>query len=217
MKKLILFLLILFSCKAFAQTTEEFLAQKRTLIKYLTQQVAALKVYIDYAQKGYTIAKDGLNMIGDIKKGDFDLHSGYFNSLKNVNPNVQKYAKIADIIAMQINIVKGYRSSYKSMKEGGQFTGKEISYIYSVFTKVIDDAADIIGRLTDLLTADGYESDGYRMKDDERLQRIDALYMEMQDNQTFVKHFSNENYVLSVLRKNEGKEVEGSKSLNNVK
>ncbi len=50
--------------------------------KSLLQQIAALKVYIDYAQKGYSIAKEGLTLIGNIKNREFDLHSKYISSLK---------------------------------------------------------------------------------------------------------------------------------------
>jgi hypothetical protein len=210
-KKLLMIFLFI-SCRSFAQNAQEIFSQKKTLIKYLAQQVAALQVYIGYAQKGYSIAKDGLNFIGDIKKGDFNLHSNYFNSLKKINPTVSKYAKVADIVSCNINMIKSYKASCKIMNESGQFTGKEISYVYSVLTKVIDDASNVIDDLVMLITPGNYQ-----MKDDERLRRIDVLYADMQDKQTFIQHFGNENYVLSVLRKKEKQEVEMSRALNNIK
>ena len=210
MKKIFVILFMHVSCHSFAQTAEEIFAQKKTRIKYLLQQVAALEVYIGYARKGYAVAKDGLDLIGDIKKGDLNLHSIYFNSLKKINPRVAQYAKVADIISCEVTMVKSYKSAFNRMKQSGQFTEKEIRYIYSVFTKMLGDAADITVQLVALITPGEYE-----MKDNERLQRIEALYTDMLDKLRDVQHFSNENYVLSVLRKKEQQEVE--RSLNNVK
>ena len=60
-----------------AQTFSEWFRQKKTQKKYLLQQIAALQVYIGYAQKGYRIAKEGLTTIGGFTKGEFDLHSDF--------------------------------------------------------------------------------------------------------------------------------------------
>src|SRR5258706_10649819 len=101
MKKMVLVMLLIFNY-AYGQTYDEWFRQQKTQIKYLTEQIAALQVYAGYVEKGYKIAKDGLDAIHAIKQGDFSLHNKYFSSLKNVNHNVKAYAKIADIIALQI-------------------------------------------------------------------------------------------------------------------
>lgn len=56
------------------QTFHEWFRQKKTQKKYLIQQIAALKVYLGYVQKGYSIAQKGLTTVSNIKKGNFDLH-----------------------------------------------------------------------------------------------------------------------------------------------
>src|SRR5258706_14560273 len=89
-------------CSIHAQTAEEWTQQKKTQIKYLLQQIAANKVYIDYLEKGYSIARNGLQTIQNIKKGDFNLHFNFFDSLKKVNPKIKGWAKVADIIAYQL-------------------------------------------------------------------------------------------------------------------
>ncbi|MCA6438992.1 MAG: hypothetical protein IM581_03630, partial [Chitinophagaceae bacterium] len=89
-----------------AQTTDEWLNQKSTQKKYLLQQIAALQVYIGYAKKGYTVVTSGINTIRNIKNGDLNLHRDFFNRLKNVNPAIRRYAKVADIIAYQVKIIK---------------------------------------------------------------------------------------------------------------
>ena len=89
-----------------AQTTDEWLNQKATQKKYLLQQIAALQVYLGYAKKGYTIVTSGVNTIRNIKNGDFNLHRDFFSRLKNVNPAIRRYAKVADIISYQVKIIR---------------------------------------------------------------------------------------------------------------
>jgi hypothetical protein len=208
----LIIILLLFSSKSFGQNAQEIFSQKKTAIQYLTQQIAALQLYMGYAQKGYSIAKDGLNFIADLKKGDINLHGTYFNSLKEIKPDVQQYAKVTEIILGNVKIIKYCKNTYRRIRQSGQFNDNEINYIHSVFQKVTDDADGIIDQLTTLITADGFQ-----MKDDERLRRIDMLHQRMQDNQSFVQHFSNGNYVLSGLRKKDKQELEISRSLNNLK
>ena len=50
-----------------AQTLAEWTQQNKTQIKYLVEQIAALQAYALVAEKGYSIAKTGLNAIGNIK------------------------------------------------------------------------------------------------------------------------------------------------------
>ena len=155
MKKiLILFLFGMFATSTQAQTFAEWFRQKKTQKQYLIQQIAALQVYIGYAQKGYSIAQEGLNMIGDFKRGEFNLHTGYFNSLKNVNPKIKQYAKVADIMAMQVAIIKGYNRTRRQMQESGAFNGKELDYIIRVLGRLLDDCENTLDELI-TVTTDG--------------------------------------------------------------
>ena len=99
-----------------AQTWQECFQQKKTQKKYLLQQIAALKVYLNYARKGYDIANKGITTVRNIKKGDFNLHQDFFGSLKIVNPKIKKYLKLADIIAYQTWIIKRSRHTLQAIK-----------------------------------------------------------------------------------------------------
>lgn len=180
--------------------------------KYLLQQIAALQVYIGYVQKGYFIAKQGLNTISDIKHGEFNLHKDYFNSLKTVNPKIKSYSKVADIIALQVNIIRVYKEAAKQVKQSGSFAVSEISYINGVFERLLDDCTKTIDALITVTTSGELE-----MKDDERLKRIDALYNDMQDKYTFVQSFSNEAKLLATSRISEQNNIQTSRALNGVK
>jgi hypothetical protein len=195
-----------------AQNWQEWMHQKKTQIKYLVNQIAALQIYAGYVQKGYAIAEEGLSAIHNIRRGDFSLHEAYLISLKRVNPNIKSYWKVADIIAMQIKIVQGYHKQKNVILQCNQFTKDEISYCNKVFTNLLNDCSDIIGQLI-LLTTNG----NAEMKDDERIKRIDALYTDIKDKYVFAKHFSGEVNVLAMQRAMDAGNVRTSRALLDIR
>ncbi|RKD15296.1 hypothetical protein BCY91_06110 [Pelobium manganitolerans] len=214
MKKITLFLLLFVSAGSTlqAQTFAEWFQQKKTQKKYLLQQIAALQVYIGYAKKGYNIAKEGLTTIGGFTRGEFNLHTDYFNSLKSVNPEIKRYAKVADIIALQIKIVKNYNQTYRRLNSSDAFSNDELAYISRVFNRLLDDCAKTLDELI-TITTDGK----MEMKDDERMGRIDLLYMDMQDKFTFSQSFSNDATSLATSRIKEKTDIQTSRVLHGTK
>jgi hypothetical protein len=67
---------------AHSQTVKEWTDQKKTQLECLVKQIAALQSYREVAAKGYAIIHGGLTAIQNIKKGNFSMHSDYFESLK---------------------------------------------------------------------------------------------------------------------------------------
>lgn len=209
MKKiLILFLFGMFATTTQAQTFAEWFQQKETQNQYLIQQIAALQVYIGYMQKGYSIAKEGLNTIGELKRGELNLHNGYFNSLKNVNPKIKQYAKVADIIAMQAIIIQRYGRTLRHVRKSGAFNSEELDYIMRVLGRLLDGCENTLDELI-AVTSDG----NLEMKDDVRLERIDILYQDMADKNTFSQSFNNETMVLAASRIKENNDVQTSRAL----
>ncbi len=212
MKKILLLLVAsMVSLLCFSQTWDEWFRQKKTQKKYLLEQIAALRVYLGYAKQGYSIAKKGLGTINDIKHGDFHLHDGYFNSLKAVNPEIKNYAKVADIIALQLKIVKQSRQCMIAVRELGQFTPAEMDQCALVFSNLLTDCVKNIDELMLLITSGKIE-----MKDDERLKRINALYSDMQDKYGFCSSYTEEMTLLTVQRMREQYEVNLSRKLNGL-
>lgn len=210
------FLLLLFSlsvaCHLDAQTFAEWFQQKKTQKKYLLQQIAALQLYIECAQKGYKIAQGGLSAISDFSKGNFDLHSEYFNSLQTVNPQIRKYAKVAELMALQINIIRNYKSTYRKIKSSNAFSKDELNYVGKVFTNLLDDCGKTLEQLITVMT-DGK----LQMKEDERMARIDKLCLEMQERYDFSNSFGNEAVLLAASRIKEQTVIQASRRLQGIK
>ena len=202
----------LYVCGASAQTVNEWVNQKSTQKKYLLQQIAALQVYINYAKKGYNIVSGGINTIRDIKKGDLNLHNTFFSSLKTINPKISRYAKVADIISYQVRIIKLARQTLQSIREANQFSAQEIEYCKKVLDALLDDCIQSITELIEIITPDKL-----KMTDDERLVRIDKLYLDMQYKFTFSNVMSEDISLLALQRLSEHIEINRSKLINGIK
>lgn len=199
----------MFSVSVNAQTWNEWFRQKKTQKQYLVQQVVALKVYLEYLKAGYDIAQKGLNMVGDIKKGNFNDHSKYLGSLKLVNPTVGANSKIALIAAYQEGIMNEFRLLNNECRNNENLRSEEISYIGSVYSKLLTECENSIGALNTIITTDASQ-----MTDDERMGRIESIYLEMKDRYAFTKSFCNSTRMLVKQRAIEQNEVEAGRKLN---
>lgn len=168
--------------------------QNKTIKLYI-QQIAANQVYIKYLQKGYKIAKNGLTTIGNIKNGHWNLDKDFFAGLRGINPKIRNYAKVADIIALNLKTVKQYKTAMKQTRSAELFDRGEISYFDKVFTSLKEGCMMVADELTLVLT-----SNELTMSDDERIRRIDLLHADMQDKYIFVNSFSNDINIIFLQR-----------------
>lgn len=160
-------------------------ASAQGLINTMLAQIAKIEIYLQEVKQGYSYVQKGLTTISNIKKGDFDLHSLFFSSLKDVNPQIRSLAEVADLAAMQIDIINTCRKGVGQSVSSSFLSKDEQTYLNDVFSSVEDLTTKDIDELTGLL------SDGdWSMSDDERMARIDALYKRVEEKYTFVRSFS---------------------------
>lgn len=180
--------------------------------KELLLQIAALQVYMDYAKKGYSAVSKGLNFIGDVKKGEVNLHGDYFASLLKINPKIKNYYKTAEIISLQFKIMKMYKSTYIKLKTDDLFQGNELDYIERSFERLLESCNETLDQLLVLTTDSELE-----LKDDQRIDRIDELYKTMVGNYDFCLSFSNEAKLLSLSKSHEKRSAESTQSIYGLK
>lgn len=211
MKTIILLLIALvMSHNSFSQTAAEWTQQKKTQRKYLLQQIIALQTYLGYVKKGYDIAHKGISTVQNIKNGEWNLHKDFFGSLSVVNPTIKKYAKVADLIAMQVRMVKQVRSLIQQSKNRG-LLNLEIDYVVKICDHLLSECLKNTEELIMIITSGELE-----MKDDERIKRIETIYTAMQDKSVFLQSFGNSITMLSKQRIHEKLEVEVSEKLNGL-
>ena len=179
--------------------------------KVLLEQIAALQVYIGYVQKGYGIAKKGLKAIGDFKRGEFNLHSDYFNSLKIVNPKIRNYVRVGDILSLQQDITDLVDESRLQVQQNDLLDEKERAYLQRAYDRLMENCAANLEFLYSVI-ADGE----LEMKDDERMQYIDAIYASMSDDYQFCRSFSKATALLVTARVRENNDVQTSRALHGI-
>jgi len=161
-------------------------AQNKTIKLYL-QQIDANKVYIEYLEKGYQIAKGGLTTISGIKDGHFQLDKTFFRSLEEVNPKLSTYASNLGIVSIYLKILREAKIAFSQAKSAEVFNTGEIGYFEIVFNSILQVCGASADELGTLLSAGKF-----KMSDDERKQRIDRVYANLREQYCFVKSFSND-------------------------
>ena len=204
MKAVLILLFSMMATVANAQTWNEIFKQKETQKKYLLQQIAAMKMYASFLQKGYSIANKGITSIKQLSKGEFNLHQSFFTSLKMVNPAISGNPKIAQVIAWQLSISKDLLALSNRTK--GSATDK--SYIREVRLKVMKECEQDIEELLLVITSGELE-----MKDDERMNRLNKICESMKDKYQFTQSFSNQVKILSLQKEEEERNNGVSKKL----
>lgn len=184
---------IFYSFGTQAQTWNEIFKQKKTQKKYLIQQIAALEVYIGYARKGYEIVGDGLHLVRQITGGEFSLHKAFFASLGLVNASVSRSPAVAEILDRGLSLL-GIVKSWKHdlLNESG------VAYVSLVKSGLLAECASELEDLLVVITSGKLE-----MSDDERLGRLEALRLSMEDKYGFALSFSADLNHLVKLRERE--------------
>jgi hypothetical protein len=182
-----------------AQTFAEWFSQKKTQIKYLTLQIAALEQYGSYIKQGYTISRNGLGSIGGYIKGEYGLHSSYYGSLKTVNPEIKSNGK-ADSIVRYAQQIPG---QFDHLNKLNGLDNDNRQYVELVKAKVLDECNKDLAELQLIMTVGQAE-----MTDDERIKRLDMVYVHMKDKYAFTQSFCNQVRMLLLQRNRELQDIQ---------
>lgn len=208
MKKLLIIIGIIFLA-----TPDKVVAQSAEVQQLLLniEKLAQLKKILSNMKTGYQIVSGGYNTIKDISKGNFNLHQTFLDGLMQVSPAVRKYRKIGEIISMQGQLVKEYKSAFRRFEASNLFNANEIAYIKHVYVNLFNKSLQNLEELAMILTAGKL-----RMSDDERITAIDRIFDDAGDKLVFLRTFNKENNVLAIQRGREMVDTKVSKKLNGL-
>jgi hypothetical protein len=159
-------------------------------------------------EQGYTMLTQGYQQVKDLFQDNFNLHSVFLDALLQVNPEVAKYARVADIIADEVSMLSEYKKAYSRFQNSGVFNADELGYLANVYANLTSAALNDVNDLTNVITASKL-----RMSDDERLSAIDRIYASSSDKLTFLRTFNRKTSVLALQRQQAQNEVNNLKSL----
>ncbi|MBB2143966.1 TerB family tellurite resistance protein [Pedobacter sp. LMG 31464] len=206
MKKIRLILVVMFlglgANFCFGQSSEA------TQLLLNVEKLSQLKNILTDMKKGYTIVSNGYRSVKNIAEGNFSLHEVFLDGLMLVSPEVKKYARVADIISYQKNIVSEYKRALKGFRAADVFSADELSYVSLVYENLFDQSLQNLEDLTMVIT-----SSKLRMSDDERLRAIDRIFIDTQDKLMFLRNFNSEANMLLLQKKKQKKEISQLKNL----
>jgi hypothetical protein len=202
------YLLLCTSCALFSSVRSQGLnnifSQKSSDLKSVAKQIALFELYIGWIEKGYKIAQEGLTAIGEIKNGEFNLHSIFFSSLSTVNPEIKRYSKVAIIISDEIFIVQ----NFKKILAIKNVTPSEMSWLQTIYSNMLNASTNSLNELIDVIS-----DNTYQMTDDERIKRIDKVYGAMEEKVVLTKQITGDVSVLSGQRLAEENDIESLQNL----
>ena len=176
------------------------------------QKLNQLRAILDNMYKGYQILAKGYNTIKDLVEGNFGLHKVFLDGLLQASPIVKKYKRVADIISLQLQLIKEYKGAFKQFLSADVFNADELEYLRNVYQNLVDCSLKNLDELLMVIT-----SGQLRMNDAERLNVIDRIYADMQDKLQSLRYF-NDKAALVILQKKKGlKEVDDLSRLFGIK
>jgi len=202
-------LMLMFSNLCPAQIFKEWFRQNATQKEYLIEQIGQLKIYLELTEKGYKIAKEGLTTIGEIKRGEFKLHKNRFDSLLIVNPKIGSSSRLQQITDLHGHVNQTCEKLPAELESS--FNADQMTYINKVLKLVYDDCQSLLSNLF-LVIRNGNLS----MSDDQRIERIELCFQQMQDNYIFVKDFDQKTKLLARQLKNDQSEISTRKNIHGL-
>lgn len=198
------------SIEAPAQNWNEWFKQKKTQRRYHAKQLALLQLYLGYVKKGVSVVRRGLNTIENVKNGNFNLHHDFFSSLEHVNPHIANSAKVADIIAYQVFIIRQLRDVSNYCRRNKNFTPEEVRYVADVYANMLVLCNANLSELLSII-----RDEKTKMTDDARVKRIDSIHDDMVDRRAFVQAFDHDVRFIAHERQREQLVIDHYRQLTN--
>lgn len=212
MKIYLIALMILAALPSQAQLFREWFRQNATQKRYLIEQIAQLKVYLELTEKGYKIVREGLTTISDIKNGEFKLHKNRFDSLKVVKSQISSYSRLRQITDMQDIVHQICEQLPEQLSACSALDAARRRQITGALDKLYEDGQSLITAMLTLI-----RDNNYSMTDDQRLKRIEMLYQQFKANYVFAQDLKQQTFLFCQMAEAEKKELENRKLIHGLK
>ena len=210
-KLIVLVVFVLWANAGLAQRAREWFRQNKTQKQYLIEQIAQLRIYLELTEKGYKIAKQGLTSIGDIKRGEFNLHKNRFDSLSIVKSAIKKNPLASATVGHIRAMIILYWGLDDLMAECRFLSADEKQLVRNVFDRLAGDGVGVLDRLEETTT-----SGKLKMTDDARSSQTSSLFEQSQSIHTFARQLTSESAMLSAQRKQQYEALENSRIIHGI-
>lgn len=174
------------------------------------QRLQNKTIWLQNAQKTLEnqMSKLKLNEIKDWVEKQRKLYDDYFQELWQVKTALTYYQRVRDIIERQVAMVNEYKAAWALFKQDKNFTKEELDYMYNIYTGMMDESVKGIDQL--FLVVNAFAT---QMSDAKRLEIINTVSDNLEQQFIDIKDFNNQNKMLSLHRASEKGEIEYVKRL----
>jgi len=207
MKKLVVILLLLCSTQVHAQYQIVTAVIKKVIkaIDLKVQRMQNQTIWLQNAQKTMEneLAKFRLNEISDWSDKQRSLYDNYYKELGQVKSGIAYYQRIKDLTVKQVSMVSAYKQAWQLFQSDKHFKPDELIQMQRVYTGILDASAKNLDQI--MLVIDPGKT---QMTDQQRLEAINQAGDRLDENNSDLKQYNNQNMILSLRR---------SKGLNEVR
>ena len=187
--------------------TEVIKAGVKKVIKAVDLRVQRLQnetIWLQNAQKVLenALSKLKLGEIADWTARQKELYGKYFDELVKIKAAIAYYQRIRDITAKQADMVEQYRQAKSLFAKDKHFTSQELVMMDEVFKGILDASLKNIDQL--LLVVSSFK---VQMTDGQRLEIIDQVAAQLEENYVDLKQFNQRQIQLSLARAKEAGDV----------
>ena len=188
-------------------------AAVKKVIKALDLQMQRLQnktIWLQNAQKTLEnkMSQLKLNEIKDWVEKQRKLYDDYLQELWKVKAALAYYNRVKDIIERQVQMINEYKGAWALFKEDKNFTAEELDYIYNIYSGMMYESLKSIDQL--FLVVNAFAT---QMSDAKRLEIINTVSDNLEQQYVDLKDFNNQNKMLSIQRASELGEIEYVKRL----
>ena len=174
------------------------------------QRLQNKTIWLQNAQKTIenTMSKLRLDEIGNWVEKQRKLYADYFDELHKVKMVLTYYQRVKDIVEQQVQIVNEFKTAWALFKQDKNFTSDELDYMFGVYTGMMDESGKNIDQL--FLVINAFVT---QMSDAKRLEIINSVSGNVQQNLMDLKDFNEQNKMISLQRANEQGDIDYVKKL----
>jgi hypothetical protein len=183
-------------------------AAVKKVIKAIDLQMQRLQnktIWLQNAQKTLEnkMSQLKLNEIKNWVEKQRKLYDDYFQELWKVKAALAYYNRVKDIIERQVQMVNEYKGAWALFRQDKNFTADELDYMYNIYSGMMDESLKSIDQLFLVINAFATQ-----MSDAKRLEIINSVSDNLEQQYVDLKDFNNQNKMLSLQRANERGEIE---------
>ena len=137
-----------------------------------------------------------------------EIYQKYFDELWRVKSILAYYKQFSSIISKQKQLLKEYQDAYSWVRKDKNFSEKEIEYIYTVYSGILEKSISNVDNLLELM-----KSFTVQMSDADRLKLINETSSQLNKQLLDLREFIDNNRLVSLQRSKSKKELQSLKDL----